>query len=909
VSQIQNAAPERVFPLLHSRPQGLTAAEAAERLQEAGRNTLGAARRFSWVRSLFRQLTNFFSLLLDVAAALCFVADAMEPGQGMSVLGWALLGVSLLNALFAFFQEYRAERAMKALQEFLPPRLVLRRDGHEIDMLAEEVVPGDVLLVKEGDRISADARLVQSDDLLVNNAPLTGESAAVGLSEAAVSGRLIDSSNIVFAGCSVLRGSGIAVVFATGERTQFGKVAVLSRDISRPSSPLERQTAHMVRVLTAIAVTMGVAFFAYGMFAGRPLWINLVFMLGIIVANVPEGLLPTFTLSLAMGSLRMARKNVLVKSLNAVEALGSVHAICTDKTGTLTLNQLSIARIVDAANTDDMASGDPRRAELLRLGLIASEARYREGKWVGDPLDVALAELYAAEVGELDSVVRQTTRHFPFDLGKRRAAGLSQDEDGPVFAVKGAWEALRPLVAEVQGPNGTVRASSEESLAAIDTLVNTLAGEGQRIIAVATRAVAADATQLGQEQLERRLTLKGFLCLEDPLRAEVPQAVDDCHRAGIRVLLITGDHPRTATAIARQAGILPDDNERDEKTSQLLVTGADLERLRRAELCDLLERGACVFARTTPEQKMKIVTALKQLGLVVAMTGDGVNDAPALKAADVGVAMGIGGTDVAREAAQIILLDDNFASIVGGVAEGRTIFNNIQKFTNYVLVSNGPEILPYLIYILFPVPLALTIIQILAIDLGTDIIPSMALGQEPTNRETMSQPPRPRDEPLLKFRLVAHSYFFLGLIEAGYSLLLFFWVLDAGGWHYGERLTAGDPLYRSATGIALATIMLMQIGNFIGRRSAKRSGLDRGLFTNRLILVGFAIEIAFSWATLYFPPLCRVLGTGPVSWQMYAMAWLGALLIFTSDYLRKKVVGRFGYWKFCTDQKSPPAVS
>ena len=646
----------------------------------------------------------------------------------------------------------------------------------------------------------------------------------------------------------------------------------------------------MVRVLTAIAVTMGVAFFAYGMFAGRPLWINLVFMLGIIVANVPEGLLPTFTLSLAMGSLRMARKNVLVKSLNAVEALGSVHVICTDKTGTLTLNQLSIARIVDATNTDDMAAGDSRRASLLRLGLIASEVRCQEGKWVGDPLDVALSELYAAEVGEPDSVARQITRHFPFDLGKRRAAGLWRDDGVALFAVKGAWEALRPLVTEVEGPSGTVRGASEESLAEIDALVDRLAGEGQRIIAIGARAVAADATQLDQGELEQAVTLKGFFCLEDPLRPEVPQAVDDCHRAGIRVVLITGDHPRTAAAIARQAGILPDDNEHDEGTSRLLVTGADLERLRRAELCDLLEEGACVFARTTPEQKMKIVTALKQLGLVVAMTGDGVNDAPALKAADVGVAMGIGGTDVAREAAQIIILDDNFASIVGGVAEGRTIFNNIQKFTNYVLVSNGPEIIPYLIYILFPVPLALTIIQILAIDLGTDIIPSMALGQEPADRDTMSQPPRPRDEPLLKLRLVAHSYFFLGLIEAGYSLFLFFWVLHAGGWNYGERLTAGDPLYHSATGLALATIMLMQIGNLIGRRSATGSGLDRGLFTNRLILIGFAIEIVFSWATLYFPPLCRILGTGPVSWQMYAMAWLGALLIFTSDYVRKKVM-------------------
>jgi sodium/potassium-transporting ATPase subunit alpha len=888
VSQIHEVAPERVFELLQSRFEGLTAEEAAERLRELGKNTLGAPVRFRLIRSLFRQLTNFFSLLLDVAAGLCFVADAMQPGERMNVLGWALLGVSLLNALFAFFQEYRAERAMQALAKFLPPRLVLRRGGQELDMLAEDVVPGDVLLIREGDRISADARLVECNDLLVNNAPLTGESAAAVLTKEAESGRLIDSSNIAFAGCSVLKGSGVAVVFATGERTQFGKVAALSRDIRRPASPLERQTTHMVRVLTAIAVTMGVGFFTYGVFAGRPLWVNLVFMLGIIVANVPEGLLPTFTLSLAMGSLRMARKNVLVKSLNAVEALGAVHAICTDKTGTLTRNELSIARMVDA-RASEIPPSDPRRASLLLSGLIASDVHRQTDKWAGDPLDVALADMFETEVGDVDGVLQRISRRFSFDVRKRRSAGVWDDGGESVVAVKGAWEALRPLVAEIAEPDGTARSATEESLTETDALVDDLAGEGQRIIAIATRGLAAGDDDGEEDQLERGLTLLGFLCLEDPLRPEVPGAVNECHQAGIRVLLVTGDHPRTAAAVARKAQILQASASSPEDGRTLLLTGDELERLRQTELCDLLEKGACVFARTTPEQKMKIVTALKRLGLVVAMTGDGVNDAPALKAADVGVAMGIGGTDVAREAAQIILLDDNFASIVSGVAEGRTIFDNIGKFTNYVLVSNGPEILPYLIYILFPVPLALTIIQILAIDLGTDIIPSMALGQEPTDQDTMKRPPRRRDAPLLSFRLVAHSYFFLGLIEAAYSLFLFFWVLHAGGWRYGEELAVADPLYRSATGLALATIMLMQIGNLVGRRSATRSGLDRGLLTNHLILIGVALEVLFSWGALYFPPLCAVLGTGPVPLPMYAMAWLGAPLIFVADYLRKRI--------------------
>jgi sodium/potassium-transporting ATPase subunit alpha len=351
--------------------------------------------------------------------------------------------------------------------------------------------------------------------------------------------------------------------------------------------------------------------------------------------------------------------------------------------------------------------------------------------------------------------------------------------------------------------------------------------------------------------------------------------------------MITGDHPDTALAVARKCGIVD-----SESAGERLMTGDALQRLRESELVERLEGGVRIFARTTPEQKMKIVAALKTLDKVVAMTGDGVNDAPALKAADVGVAMGRSGTDVARAAAQIILLDDNFASIVAGVEEGRTVFANIRKFTNYVLVSNGPEILPYLLYILLPVPLALTVIQILSIDLGTDIVPSMGLGQEPPDPEEMRRPPRDRGKGLLTRPLILHSYLFLGLLEALWSLFLFFFVLVQGGWRYGQELAGADPLYRSATGIALATILLMQIGNLLGRRHARRSGLDSGVFRNPLMLLGIVIQIVFSWALLYLAPVQRIMGTGPVPLSIYFLAWLGIPLIFGLDYLRKRLCGR-----------------
>ncbi len=869
--------PERVFAHLNSRPSGLRPEEVEERLAHVGPNRLERPDRWKTLRSLAHQFTNFFTILLLLAAAICMVAHFVDPGEGMNVLGWALSGVALLNAMFSFIQEYRAEKAMEALGRFLPPMVEVRREDREVREEAENIVPGDVILLQEGDRIPADLRIVAGNDLQVDNSPLTGESLPVNLTAVENGEGEDEEKNIGFAGCTVVRGNGVGVVFATGIRTAFGQVAHLSQTIRRTSSPLERETSQMVRVLTIIACTMGVGFFVYGLLAGKPLWTNLVFMMGIIVANVPEGLLPTFTLSLAIGSLRMAKKNVLVKSLSAVESLGAVHVICSDKTGTLTLNRLTITRLLGVDSGDPLER--PQQQRLLELALAASEVRETVEDLFGDALDVAVAlkcREYDMSWGETR---RRILQAFAFDVRKRRSAGVLDEEGGPVFAVKGAYEALLPMLA------------GKEAAARAEAAVREMAAQGLRVIAVAWRKLTDEecgrlsgSDGLSQDELEQGLTLAGFVGIEDPVRPEVPAAVEKCRKAGVEVILITGDHPATAMAVAASAGIVrggADDR---------CMTGDILDRLSVSGLCEKLAGGVRVFARTTPEQKMKIVTALQQMEKVVAMTGDGVNDAPALKAADVGIAMGRQGTDVARESAQIILLDDNFASIVAGIEEGRTVFVNIKKFTNYVLVSNGPEILPYLLYILLPVPLALNIIQILSIDLGTDIVPSMGLGQEPPSNEVMERPPRDLSRGLLTPALLVHSYLFLGLLEGAWSLFLFFYVLVGGGWRYGMELPADSPLYRSATGIALATILLMQIGNLIGRRYRLRSGLDMGLLTNRLLLAGILIQVFFSWATLYWPPVQRVLNTGPVSIGVYGLAWLGILIIFGIDYLRKRLM-------------------
>jgi sodium/potassium-transporting ATPase subunit alpha len=874
-----------VHAALRTRVGGLEPAEVRERLNELGPNLLRAPTAFSWPRSLLRQFTNFFTVLLNVSAILCFIAHAIRPGEGMNVLGFALFGVSALNAVFSFVQEYRAEKAMEALRAFLPPRVTVRRGGKELSVLAEELTPGDVLLVAEGDRIPADARIVAENRLLVNNAPLTGESRPVALQSDPFDGRLRDAPNVAFAGCEVLRGSAEAVVFATGARTEFGRIATLSSDTTRTPSPLQQETNHMVRVLTEIAVGIGLLFFLYGLLTERPLIVNLIFMMGIIVANVPEGLLPTFTLSLAMGSLRMARRNVLVSSLNAVEAIGAVHVICTDKTGTLTENRLSVARVVSPCG-DEL--GEAARHRVLEAALVASDVHERDGVLAGDPLDVALAESWNEGGGRLAGLAETIVDSFPFDASSRRAGAVARRADGGRwYAVKGAWEQLGGLSTALRDGDAEVPLD-EIRRGEIDGVVRKLAAAGFRVIAVAQRPLEPDeaATQVA---CERELVIEGLLCVDDPLRAEVPAAVARCHQAGIDVVLITGDHPETARAVAVEANIVPPEID----TRRVTATGEELEDATIEAVARRIDRGVRIFARSTPEQKMTIVRALQMRHKIVAMTGDGVNDAPALKAADVGIAMGASGTDVARESAQIVLLDDNFASIVAGIEEGRTVFANIKKFTNYVLVSNGPEILPYLLFILLPIPLALTVIQILSIDLGTDIVPSMALGQEPPEPDTMRRPPRSEHDGLLRLPIIAHSYLFLGLIEAAWSFALFFLVLTRGGWRYGDPvMVASDPLYQSATGIALSTILLMQIGNLIGRRYRERSGLDAGLFRNRLILAGIVIQIVFSWTTLYAPFMNRVLGTQPVEGWIYALAWAGVPLVFLSDLARKRLAAR-----------------
>ncbi len=877
--KIHAVSREEALQALGSRESGLTAAEAQRRLQEYGPNEIREVRRRPLWRRFLAQFTHFLAVLLWLAALLCFLSDYLRPGEGMSRLGAAILGVILINAVFTFIQEYRAEKAVAALKALLPFNVKVRRDGVLITIPAPEVVPGDILLLEEGDKVPADARLLTATRLMVNNAPLTGESAPQARSAEPFSGDYLESPNLVFAGTLVAGGSGQALALATGMATEFGKIAHLNAGVEPGLSPLQQEIVRVTRLVAVIATALGLVFFGLGYGIGRGFWQNFLFAVGIIVANVPEGLLPTVTLSLAMGAQRLARKKALIKNLNSVETLGSVTVICSDKTGTLTENRMAVKEM--------WVPGGPRSGRqfghqmLLTIAGLCNNAVFSAGEYRGDPTEVALLQAVRELKAEIPG---ERLAEVPFDADRKRMTTVHRVQGETLVLTKGALETVLPRCGRLVWGDG-VAPLDEAKRAALLEAYESLMDQGLRVMAFAFRTLdPAPGQELpSDEVLESGLTFAGFLGLADPVRAEVPQAVRTCREAGIRVLMITGDAGRTALAVARQIGLVKD--------HPRVVEGRELEGMTDLELQDCL-RGEVIFARMTPRHKLRIVSHLKEAGERVAVTGDGVNDAPALRQADIGVAMGLIGTDVAREAADLVLLDDNFATIVAAVEEGRGVFDNLRKFISYILASNIPEIVPYLAYVLFRIPLPLTIMQILAVDLGTDMVPALALGAERASPEVMRRPPKAADEPLLKLSILARSYLFLGPIEAAAGLCGFFAVLFVGGWQWGVNLPADAPLYLQATSACLAGIIVTQAANVFACRSFTESIFRLGFFSNPLIWVGLASEILLAGLIIYHPLGQEIFGTAALPAWVWLLLVPFAMALLLLEELRKLWVRR-----------------
>lgn len=892
---------DEIFRSLASTAAGLDDDEAQRRLRRDGPNELPRARPTHALRLLFAQVSHMLALLLWAGAGLAFVA-------GLPQLGWAILAIVAVNALFSFWQEYRASRLVEALHRRLPAAVLVRRNGVEQRIVGEDLVSGDLLLVRRGDRVGADARLIQAADLQLDYSSLTGESQPVERNaEPASPVQLVDAANCVLAGTIVLEGSGESVVFATGKSTVFGQVAELTQRVYLEPSPLQRELALTARAIAVIAVTIGLAFFLAGNLSGHlSTKDSFIFAIGILVAIVPEGLLPTVTLALALAVQRIGRGNAIVKRLSSVEALGCTTIICTDKTGTITTNEMTAKEVwagdlrYDVSRSDTPLPGSLPRfdrglrsqpsalAMLLRCAVLCNNGITSEQRAAGteieDPLDnalIALARRAGLNPGD-EQRVWQRVREFPFHAERRLMATLNERANQHCLFVKGApLETLARCVAELR--DSTSSLLDQARLRELERITNEISSRGLRVLAFAFREVSGPDVFRDADQAEQSLVFLGLVAFANPLRPEVAEAVRRCHTAGVQVVMLTGDYPNTAVAVAGEAGIAG--------PGTLVVTGVDLDGLGDEGLAKLLgEQSPAIFARVTPEHKLRLVQAYQALGHVVAVTGDGVNDAPALKAAEIGVAMGRTGTDVAREAADMILLDDNFATIVRAVEEGRAVYSNIRKFLTYVLTSNVAEALPFALFILAGVPLPLTILQVLLVDLGTDMLPAIALGVDPPDRDIMERPPRSKRERIVTPALMLRALGFLGMLAGGLSLGGYFYVQSQISGSVFHGLVSEGPLYRQATTMTLAGIVACQIANAFACRSERESVLGRALIANRMLLVAVAAEIALLAAFIGLPPLRHMFDLEPIPAQYWPILVALPPLFLLAEEARKLLV-------------------
>ena len=924
----------QVYETLSTSEKGLSEAETAIRIKHYGFNELPEPARRSLLLRFTDQLTHFMALLLWVAGALAFVSGTPE-------LGWAVWAVIWINAGFSFWQEFQAEQALTALNKMLPARAKVYRDGKLGEIPVREMVPGDVLQLEEGDRISADARLVSAQSCYVDVSVLTGESLPVARSAEPVATekmRASESSNLVFAGSTVSAGRGLAVVYATGTQTEFGQVAHLTTTVKREPSTLEVQINSVVHVITTIALGLGVVVFLLtNLLVGMELKESFIFAIGIIVAFIPEGLLPTVTLALAMGVKRMAKRNALVRRLSAVETLSATTVICTDKTGTLTKNEMTVCRLwIPTSEITVTGIGyDPTGGEvqvpagrmesqvklLLAGSALCSNARLNHpagsSQWqeIGDPTEAALLVAALKKKLNFEELQRQLkrTQEVPFDSRRRMMSVVlqrSSDNSGLGFELEGQSDNLKPLTAPylifTKGSpldvlqhckqilkDGHIEELSAAERAEVTAVNDGFASRGYRVLGLATRQ--KEEQRQDAQELEQNLIFVGLVAMIDPPRAEVADAIAQCHQAGIQVTMVTGDYGLTAEAIAQQIGLV------DGKAR--VVTGEEMGHLSDAQLCQILQqKSGLIFARVQPEQKLRLVQAYIGMGHTVAVTGDGVNDAPALRAANIGIAMGLSGTDVAREAADIVLIDDNFATIISAIEEGRAVYQNIRKFITYILSSNIPELLPFLAMVFFKIPPALVILQILAIDLGTDMVPALALGAEEPEAGILLQPPRKKSKPLLDKSLMLRAFLFLGLLEGlvGMTGFLLVWRSNGYGITQLQAMTSAIlarsgtatemAIYHQATTVTLAAIVACQVGNVFACRSERTSIFRLGFFSNRLIWLGIAVEWGLILSIIYFPPLQKVFATAPLSPWQWSLLILCPPLILIADEIRKKIV-------------------
>ncbi len=914
-----------VYQSLETSPDGLSAAEAESRLSLYGGNLLSEMPKTPLWQSLLAHFMTMPAPILLLAGLLLIVTNLDI------YLGLFILGIIVLNTGLSFYREYRAEQALEKLRQVLPSYAHAIREGENLHIPASEIVPGDVLVLAEGYNIPADARVVEEYGLRTNNATLTGESVPArkiadaslltGISE-------LERPNLIFAGTSVASGTGKAVVYATGMLTQFGRIANLTRSIEPEPTALQREMNRLSKIITWTAAGIGAVVLAVGLTQfqdqiNMPVSQVVLLALGIVVAGIPEGLLATLTLSLAMAVQRLAQKGVLAKSPSIVEALGNISVICTDKSGTLTQNQMTVREAwvdrrrlkISGVGYEPVGKFYPFPAEtviqddlfaLLQAATLCNNARLHppspeQPYWtcLGDQTEAALKVAACKLDIYEDDLNREYPRlhEIPFDARRKRMSTVHRDVDREVAFVKGAPREVLALCNQIL-LNGQETPLDDSLRAEILAANDDYARNALRVLALARTSLPPRSGMYTTEKVEKDLTFLGLMAMMDPPRPEVEQAIQTCRQAQIRIVMITGDYGLTAESLARRIGMLstPD---------PLILTGSELDAISDVELERLLDREV-IFARMAPEHKLRLVAAFQARGDVVAVTGDGVNDAPALRKSDVGISMGIVGTDVSKEAADVILTNDNFGAIVYAIQEGRAVYDNIRKFITYIFSSNVPELMPFIVTALVPgMPLALTVRQILAIDMGTDILPALALGSEKPEPDVMTRPPRRRDQRLIGQPLLARSFLWLGMIEAvicfaGFLSVYLFsgnanllpipWLARLPYPSIFAFTIPANQVESLATTVYHAGVVLAQVGNVFACRSRKVRGTQLGWFSNGYIWLGVIIEILGILAMIYIEPVATVLGHAEIP----ACYWYGLALfpfvIYGLEWFRKLLV-------------------
>jgi magnesium-transporting ATPase (P-type) len=890
---------KEVFETLETSPNGLNSEEAGKRLAKYGSNALVEKKSIPIAYKFLAHLKDLFSVLLLFASLLSAIG-------GMWDLGLTIVGVVLVNTLFSLFQEWRAEKAMKTLRNWMPEYAKVIRDGELRKILVKEIVLGDVIVLEEGDRVPADARLVEAFDLWTNNVPLTGESEPQTRTDKPAkftNGSYLDSPNLVFMSTSVARGRGKAVVYATGMETKFGEIANLTQEIREEQSPLQKEIANTAKYDFVLAVAVGCVFFLASLaWLHLDFYTSILFMIGVMVCCVPEGLQVTVSSALAINVLKMIKENALVKRLSAVQTLGSVTVICTDKTGTITRGEMTVrkvlvsGRVIDASgagyapigeftcNNKVLEKRDIENVEkLLEISALCNSAKVeppsdKNRTWniIGDPTDGALL-VAALKCGlNVQSLTTQKPilHLFPFDSKRKRMTTIHKNGDMLLAYTKGAPRSILSICDRTV-VDDKIESLEGEQLRSVEAKLREFANEGLRVIAVAYKELPKNGVFKGKN-VERNMILVGLAAMKDPPRPEVKDAVTKAKQAGIKIVIITGDYGPTAQAIAEEVGIV-------DQTSCRIVRGVDLETMNDKAIVEEVKSENVIFARVSPEQKLRIVKVLKKSGEVVAVTGDGANDAPSLREADIGVAMGASGTDVAREASDMVLLDDSFASIVKAVESGRTIYENIRKFIVYVFSHNWAELIPYVLYALLGTPLPLLVVQVLAIDLAIDVIPSLALSREPPETGIMQEPPRSVRERIFNAEVFFRSLYIGAIIATGAMLgCLNAW--SAGGWRLGMQLPSDSIVYIKGVTMTFAGIVIAQTGNVLACRTSKVSIFKISLSSNKWIWLGIAAQVSIISFLVYVPLMQGLFGTtglGVVDWAFLAV--FACIVIFAEE--------------------------